>query len=90
MDYEQAKADLGAGRKINLRTTSGTPATLQLISTGKGEVEPVLTYDGKREGTLGSYKDRVKNTTGYPQLLPMPALPSTPEAAGDPHTVDAQ
>jgi hypothetical protein len=72
----QALNDLASGRKVTVDTGSGKEASLQLFSED-GRVVPVLMYDGKEDTKITDmFYDRVENETDYPQLIPLPGLPS--------------
>lgn len=68
--------DLGSGKKVTLNTRSGKDASLQLFGED-GRIVPVLMYDGKEDTQITmKFRDHVDNGTDYPQLIPMPGLPS--------------
>lgn len=68
--------DFASGKAVPWPTRSGKPATIQLFSAG-GKVVPVLTYDGKVEPDYAEpFKDRAGGASGFPQIVPLPALPA--------------
>lgn len=66
------------GKTVNLKTASGTPATVTIFSSTPGAGEWVVTYGGKKLdfGPFAEFADHVPNPYGFPQFMSLPALPT--------------